>query len=72
MVNNSPVAVAHRSSMLSILWGVLLIIFGVMAIGSPMARYRSRSMWSSHGWIVLAGIDSTSFLAFHRQAAGRS
>ena len=68
MVNNSPVAVAHRSSMLSILWGVLLIIFGMMAIGSPMLAAVAVNVVIA--WlIVLAGIVHI-VLAFHRQRAG--
>ncbi|MGB8583982.1 MAG: DUF308 domain-containing protein [Candidatus Sulfotelmatobacter sp.] len=68
MGNNSPVAVAHRSSMLSILWGVLLIVFGMMAIGSPMLAAVAVNVVIA--WlIVLAGIVHI-VLAFHRQAAG--
>ena len=68
MVNNSPVAVAHRSSMLSILWGVLLIIFGMMAIGSPMLAAVAVNVVIA--WlIVLAGVVHI-ILAFHRHGAG--
>jgi uncharacterized membrane protein HdeD (DUF308 family) len=68
MVNNSPVAVAHRSSTLSILWGVLLIIFGMMAIGSPMLAAVAVNVVIA--WlIVLAGVVHI-VLAFHRHGAG--
>ena len=56
MVNNSPVAVAHRSSTLSILWGVLLIIFGMMAIGSPMLAAVAVNVVIA--WLIVLAGDS--------------
>src|SRR5262249_58508828 len=35
MVEHSPLDLVHHASTWSIVWGVLLIVFGVLAIGSP-------------------------------------
>jgi uncharacterized membrane protein HdeD (DUF308 family) len=68
MVNNSSVAVARGGSTLSILWGVLLIIFGMLAIGSPMLAAVAVNVVVA--WlIVLAGVVHL-VLAFHAHGAG--
>ena len=35
MAQNSPVELVRNASTISILWGVLLIVFGIVAVGSP-------------------------------------
>ena len=35
MAAHTPVEIVRHASTLSIIWGVLLIVFGVLAIGSP-------------------------------------
>lgn len=68
MAQNSPVAVARHGSTLSILWGVLLIVFGMMAIGSPFLAAVAVNVVIA--WlIVLAGVVHV-VLAFHVHGAG--
>ncbi len=35
MAQHSPSDVVRQASMWSILWGILLIVFGMLAVGSP-------------------------------------
>ncbi len=68
MANNSPISVGRHGSTLSILWGVLLIIFGMLAIGSPMLAAVAVNVVVA--WlIVLAGVVHL-VLAFHAHGAG--
>jgi uncharacterized membrane protein HdeD (DUF308 family) len=68
MVNNSSVAVVRGGSTVSILWGVLLIILGMVAIGSPMLAAVAVNVVVA--WlIVLAGVVHL-VLAFHAHGAG--
>jgi uncharacterized membrane protein HdeD (DUF308 family) len=68
MAKNSPLAVARHGSTLSILWGVLLIVFGMMAIGSPFLAAVAVNVVIA--WlIVLAGVVHL-VLAFHVHGAG--
>jgi uncharacterized membrane protein HdeD (DUF308 family) len=55
MAQQSPAEIARQASTLSILWGVLLIIFGMVAIGSPFLAAVAVSTLIA--WlIVLAGV----------------
>ena len=36
MAEQSPIEIVRHASTWSIVWGVLLIIFGILAISSPM------------------------------------
>ncbi|MGA9509411.1 MAG: DUF308 domain-containing protein [Candidatus Sulfotelmatobacter sp.] len=68
MANNIPISVARHGSTVSILWGVLLIIFGMLAIGSPMLAAVAVNVVVA--WlIVLAGVVHIA-LAFHAHGAG--
>lgn len=68
MVNNPSVAVVRGGSTVSILWGVLLIILGMVAIGSPMLAAVAVNVVVA--WlIVLAGVVHI-VLAFHAHGAG--
>jgi len=51
MAQHSPADIARQASTLSILWGVLLIIFGMVAIGSPFLAAAAVNFL-----IVLAGV----------------
>jgi uncharacterized membrane protein HdeD (DUF308 family) len=68
MAQSSPVEMARHASTLSILWGVLLIIFGMVAIGSPFLAAVAVSVVVA--WlIVLAGVVHL-MLAFRAHGAG--
>src|SRR5271154_4186505 len=68
MAQNSPVEIARHASTLSILWGVLLIIFGMVAIGSPFLAAVAVNV--AVAWlIVLAGVVHLA-LAFRAHGAG--
>jgi uncharacterized membrane protein HdeD (DUF308 family) len=55
MAQNSPADIARQASTLSILWGVLLIVFGMVAIGSPFLAAVAVNILIA--WlIVLAGV----------------
>ena len=68
MAQNSPVEIVRKTSGWSIAWGVLLIIFGVLAIGSPFVAAVAVNVVIA--WlIVLAGVVHV-VLAFHAHGAG--
>jgi len=68
MAQNTPVEMVRRASTVSILWGVLLIVFGVMAVGSPFLAAVAVSVVVA--WlIVLAGVVHV-MLAFRAHGAG--
>jgi uncharacterized membrane protein HdeD (DUF308 family) len=68
MAQNTPVEMFRHASTISILWGVLLIVFGVMAVGSPFLAAVAVSVVVA--WlIVLAGIVHL-MLAFRVHGAG--
>jgi uncharacterized membrane protein HdeD (DUF308 family) len=65
----SSVEVVRHASTLSILWGILLIVFGVFAVGEPFVAAVAVSIVV--GWlIILAGVVHL-MLAFHAHRAGR-
>ena len=68
MTSQSPVSLLHKASGWSIAWGVLLIVFGVLAIGAPLLA--AVAVNALIAWlIVLAGVVHL-FLAFHTHGAG--
>ncbi|MGA7220370.1 MAG: DUF308 domain-containing protein [Candidatus Sulfotelmatobacter sp.] len=68
MAQSGSVEMVKHASTLSILWGVLLIIFGMFAIGSPFLAAVAVNV--AIAWlIVLAGIVHI-VLAFHAHGAG--
>ncbi|HXZ32080.1 MAG TPA: DUF308 domain-containing protein [Terriglobales bacterium] len=55
MAQNTPVDIVRQASTLSIVWGVLLIVFGMVAIGSPLLAAVAVNV--AIAWlIVLAGV----------------
>jgi uncharacterized membrane protein HdeD (DUF308 family) len=68
MAQNTPVEMVRQASRLSILWGVLLIVFGAVAIGSPFLAAVAVNILIA--WlIVLAGVVHL-MLSFRVHGAG--
>ena len=68
MTQNPSVDIVRQASTLSILWGVLLIVFGMVAVGSPFVAAVAVNVVVA--WlIVLAGIVHA-VLAFRAHGAG--
>jgi uncharacterized membrane protein HdeD (DUF308 family) len=68
VAQNIPIAVGRSGSTVSILWGALLIVLGIMAIGAPFLAAVAVS--AVVAWlIVFAGVVHI-VLAFHAHGAG--
>jgi uncharacterized membrane protein HdeD (DUF308 family) len=68
MAQNTPVEMVRQASTVSILWGVLLIVFGMVAIGSPFLAAVAVNVVVA--WlIVLAGVVHL-VLGFRAHGAG--
>jgi uncharacterized membrane protein HdeD (DUF308 family) len=68
MTGHSPVDIVRQASTWSIVWGVLLIILGVLAVGSPFLA--AVAVNAVIAWlIVLAGVVHL-ILAFHAHRVG--
>jgi uncharacterized membrane protein HdeD (DUF308 family) len=68
MAQSSPVEMVRQASTISILWGVLLIVFGMVAVGSPLLA--AVAVNALVAWlIVLAGVVHL-MLAFRVHQAG--
>jgi len=68
MTQNTSVDIVRQSSTLSIVWGILLILFGMVAIGSPFLAAVAVNV--AIAWlIVLAGAVHI-MLAFRTHGAG--
>src|SRR6266436_5772326 len=68
MAEHAPVEMVRHASTWSIVWGVLLIIFGMLAIGSPFLAAVAVNV--AIAWlIVLAGVVHV-VLAFRAHGAG--
>ena len=68
MAEHSPADVVRHASTWSIIWGVLFIVFGVLAIGSPFLA--AAAVNAVIAWlIILAGVVHL-ILAFHVHRAG--
>jgi uncharacterized membrane protein HdeD (DUF308 family) len=69
MADHSPVEIVRHASTLSILWGVLLIVFGFFAVGAPFVAAIAVSF--AVAWlIILAGVVHL-MIAVHAHRAGR-
>ena len=68
MADQNPVDVVRQASTLALLWGISLIILGILAVGSPMIAAVAVNVVIS--WlIVLAGVVHLA-VAFHRREVG--
>jgi uncharacterized membrane protein HdeD (DUF308 family) len=68
MVTESPAALLRQASGWSILWGVLLIIFGIVAIGAPFLA--AVAVNALIAWLIIfAGVVHL-VVAFHAHGAG--
>jgi uncharacterized membrane protein HdeD (DUF308 family) len=68
MAQNAPVEMVRKASTASSLWGVLLILFGAVAMGSPFLAAVAVSVVV--GWLILlAGLVHV-MLAFRAHGAG--
>ena len=68
MAQSTPADFVRQASTWSIVWGVLLILFGMLAIGSPFVAAVAVSVVVA--WlIILAGVVHL-ILAFHAHGAG--
>src|ERR1700687_4927381 len=68
MAQKTPVDIVRQASTLSMVWGVLLIVFGMVAIGSPFLAAVAVNVVIA--WlIVLAGVVHI-MLAFRAHGAG--
>lgn len=68
MTSQSPASLLRQASGWSIVWGVLLIIFGIVAIGSPLLA--AVAVNALIAWlIILAGVVHL-VVAFHAHGAG--
>jgi uncharacterized membrane protein HdeD (DUF308 family) len=68
MTQSTPSNLVRQASTWSIVWGVLLIIFGMLAVGSPFLA--AIAVTGFIAWlIVLAGVVHL-ILAFHAHGAG--
>ena len=69
MAEHSPAEIVRHASTWSIVWGILLIIFGVLAVALPFVAAIAFSI--AIGWLlILAGIVHI-VVAFHSHRAGR-
>jgi len=67
LTQNTPVDIVRQSSTLSIVWGILLIVFGMVAVGSPFLAAVAVNVVIA--WlIVLAGVVHV-MLAFRAHGA---
>ncbi len=68
MAQNTPVEMVRKASTVSTLWGVLLIVFGMVAVGLPLLA--AVAVNALVAWlIILAGIVHL-MLAFRAHGAG--
>jgi uncharacterized membrane protein HdeD (DUF308 family) len=68
MAQHTPADIVRQASTWSIVWGVLLIIFGMLAVGSPFVAAVAVNVVIA--WlIVLAGVVHLT-VAFHAREAG--
>jgi uncharacterized membrane protein HdeD (DUF308 family) len=68
MVEQSSVAIARHASTWSILWGVLLILFGMVAIASPLLA--AVAVNGIIAWLIVFSGVVHIVLAFHSHGAG--
>ncbi len=68
MTSQSPASLLRQASGWSIAWGVLLIIFGILAIGSPLLA--AVAVNAVIAWLIVLGGVVHLVLAFHARRAG--
>jgi uncharacterized membrane protein HdeD (DUF308 family) len=68
MTSQSPVSFLYKASRWSIAWGVLLIVFGILAVGSPMVA--AVAVNALIAWLLVLGGVVHLVLAFHARGAG--
>jgi uncharacterized membrane protein HdeD (DUF308 family) len=68
MTAQSPALLLRQASGWSIAWGVLLIAFGVLAIGSPLLA--AVAVNALIAWLIIFGGVVHVVLAFHARGAG--
>jgi uncharacterized membrane protein HdeD (DUF308 family) len=68
VADQTPAAVAQRVSTRSIIWGLFLILFGVLAIGAPFVAAVAVSLVIA--WLIILAGAVHIMLAFHAHAAG--
>jgi uncharacterized membrane protein HdeD (DUF308 family) len=68
MAENTPVDQARHASTNSVLWGVALIVFGMVAIGSPLAAALAVNVIV--GWLIALAGGVHLLLAFRAHGAG--
>jgi len=68
MTSQSPASLLRQASGWSIAWGVLLIIFGILAVGSPLLA--AVAVNAVIAWLIVLGGVVHLVLAFHARRAG--
>jgi uncharacterized membrane protein HdeD (DUF308 family) len=68
VAEHSPLDVVRHASTWSIIWGILLIVFGMLAIGSPFLAAVAVS--AVIAWLILLAGVVHLILAFHVHRAG--
>ena len=68
MTAQTLAATLRQASAWSIVWGILLVLFGVLAIGSPFVAAVAVSVFIA--WLVIFGGVVHLMLAFHAHRAG--
>ena len=68
MAPQTPAAIMRHASTWSIAWGALLIVFGVLAIGSPLLAAIAISVIIA--WLIMFAGAVHVVLAFHTHRAG--
>jgi len=68
MAHTIPMAVGRGGSTVSILWGALLIVLGIMAIGAPFLA--AVAVTAVIAWLIIVAGLVHIVLAFHAHGAG--
>jgi uncharacterized membrane protein HdeD (DUF308 family) len=68
MTSQSPASLLRQASGWSIAWGVLLIVFGILAVGSPLLA--AVAVNAVIAWLIVLGGVVHLVLAFHARRAG--
>ena len=68
MEEQSPIHIVRHASTWSIVWGILLIVFGMLAISSPMLAAVAANIVIS--WLILLAGAIHVVVAFHAHRAG--
>lgn len=68
MAQDTPVEMARHASTLSILWGVLLIVFGILAVGLPFLA--AVAVNALVAWLIVLAGGAHLMIAFNAHSAG--